>query len=302
MGEQLVVAGPASQGLAVEVADYLQVPLISSEVKVFPDGECYLRLEVKEDAELADKDVIIIQTTGASATANQSQHLYELIMMISAAKRAGAAKIRVVMPYFAYSRQDKAFRPGECLFANEICKWIETAGATEFYTIDMHAPMVLKAFTIPTFNLDPMALLADTLKDKKLTDPVVICPDKGAYDRSRAFAKFLGDDIPVVQFDKKRDVKTGEVTMEGDIDVKGKDVIIADDIISTGGTMSLAINIAKKGGAKGIYALGTHPLLIKNAVFKLKTAGTTQIIGTNTMDSPAMDVSMADLIGKALKL
>ena len=300
MAEKIVIAGPSSQGLAVQIAKSLSAPIVATENKVFPDGECYLRIDVQDDAQLANHDVIIVQTTGANAAGNQNQRIMELIMMISAAKRAGAAKIRVVVPYFAYSRQDKAFRPGESIFANDICRWIQAAGATDFYTVDMHAEKVLETFKIPAHSLDPMEILASELKKRNISDPVVICPDKGAYERSRAFAAYLGKDTPVVQFNKKRDVKTGEITMDGELDVGNKTVIIADDIIATGGTMALAISIAKKAGAKAIYAVGTHPLLIKNAMHTLMTAGTNEIIGTDTLDSPCMQASMAEIIASAI--
>jgi ribose-phosphate pyrophosphokinase len=299
--EQIVIVGPASQGLAVKTAQLLKAKTYTTESKVFPDGEVYLRIECEKDEDLKDKDVIIIQTTGAGPNSSQNQRIMELIMMISAAKRAQAAKIRVVVPYFAYSRQDKAFRPGESVFAEELCRWIEAAGATEFYSIDIHAPSIYNVFSIPAFNLDPMAVLADEIKKRGITDPVVVCPDKGAYERSRAFAKCMGETTPVEQFQKKRDVKTGEITMDGELHVKDKDVIIADDIIATGGTMALAIEIAKKTGAKSVYAVGTHPLLIKNAVFKLLSSGTDVIIGTDTLDSPSMQASMASVIANGLK-
>jgi ribose-phosphate pyrophosphokinase len=298
---QIVIAGPASQSLALQIATYLEASVYSTENKVFADGEIYLRIEIEEDSVLENQDVIIVQTTGANASGNQNQRIMELIMMISAAKRANAAKIRVIVPYLAYSRQDKAFRPGESLIVMEILKWIETAGASEFYTIDLHAEKVFQAVNMPTFNLDPMEVLAQVIEGHNIKNPVVICPDKGAYDRTRAFASYLGDNIPVVQFSKTRDVKSGEITMEGDIDVNGRDVIIADDIIATGGTMARALEIAKKAGANSIYAVGTHPLLIKNAVFKLINAGTTEIIGADTIDSIAMQASMAEVIGKAIK-
>ncbi|WP_457559336.1 ribose-phosphate diphosphokinase [Candidatus Harpocratesius sp.] len=299
--KQYVVAGPASQFLAVKLAELLNAIVISTEYKKFPDGECYLRLDIDDESNFFKQDIIIVQTTGASAVADQNQRFMELIMMISAVKRLNPAHIRVVVPYLAYSRQDKVFRSGEAIFVEELLKWVEQAGATEFYTVDVHAPKVFEVLSIPAFNLDPMEILAQTCKNRGLSDPVVICPDKGAFERSRAFARHLGEKIPVVQFEKKRDVKTGQITMEGEIDVQGREVIIADDIIATGGTMARAIQIAKKGGATTIYAVGTHPLLIGNAVVKLISAGTTEIIGTDALDSIAMQASLAETIAKAIK-
>jgi ribose-phosphate pyrophosphokinase len=143
--------------------------------------------------------------------------------------------------------------------------------------------------------------LAQYLKTKQLNSPVIICPDKGAMERSKTFAQFLGMDTPVIQFEKKRDVKTGEIVMQGEISVKDKDVIIADDIIATGGTMALALKIAKKGGAKSLYAIGTHPLLTQNAVIRILGVGTTEIIGTDSIISSVMKVSLAGLIAQSIR-
>ncbi len=303
MSDQIIIAGPASQSLGVKVGNILGAEVISCETKRFPDGECYLRVDLENEEKVKGKDAVIIQTTGASARGDQNRHYMELIMIISAVKRMGAGKIKVIMPYMAYSRQDKVFRPGECKFAVDLLKVIEHAGADEFYTIDIHAPKVFEEISIPAHNLDPMKALADEVNKRGVKNPVVICPDKGAYNRSRDFAKYLGNEVPVAQFEKKRDVKTGEVTMEAsdDINIDGMEAIIADDIIATGGTMSLAIQYAKKFGAKEIYAVGTHPLLIKTATYKLLSAGTEEIIGTDTLDSPVMTVSMAQVIADGLK-
>jgi ribose-phosphate pyrophosphokinase len=221
-------------------------------------------------------------------------------MMISSLKRMHAGKIRVFVPYMAYARQDKAFRPGESLIAHDICKIIENAGADEFYAIDIHAEHVLKAFNIPAFNLNPMKLLAEYVKLKKLQDPVVVSPDKGAVERSKSFAEFFGKHVPVEIFSKERDVITGEIKMTGELKVDKKDVIIADDIISTGGTMSSAIKIAKKSGARKVYAIGTHLLLIQDAITRIMDAGATEIIGTDTLQNPFSQVSMAELIAEEI--
>lgn len=301
MNQQIVIAGPTSQMLAVKIAKLLNCSVYTTDHKTFPDGENYVRIQIEDESEFHGKDVILVQSTAADATGDQNQHIMELIMMISSVKRMQADKIRVVVPYLAYARQDKNFRPGECLFSQELLRMIEHAGATEFYTVDIHADHVFKALSVPTHNLNPMESLAAYINSMNLREPVVICPDKGAYERSRSFAQFLGDNIPVIQFEKKRDVKTGEIVMQGDASVEGKDVIIADDIIATGGTMALALKIAKQGGARQLYAIGTHPLLTDNAVFRIMSVGTSKIIGTDSLTSPVMDVSLATLIADAIK-
>ncbi|MBD3353353.1 MAG: ribose-phosphate diphosphokinase, partial [Candidatus Lokiarchaeota archaeon] len=195
--EKVIIAGPASQLLAFRTAKEMDVKLISCEVKAFPDGESYLRIDVDDEDEIKDKEAIIIQTTGANSVGDQNRQLTHLYNIIGAVKRMNASKITVVTPYLAYARQDKAFRPGECKYAQILLKIIEACGADEFYCIDIHAPKVFEAINIPAHNLDPMKDLADYLNDHlNLTEPIVVSPDKGAVERSTAFAKHLGDDVP----------------------------------------------------------------------------------------------------------
>jgi ribose-phosphate pyrophosphokinase len=298
--EKLIVIGPASQLLGMRTVLKTGLDYVETEYKRFPDGECYIRIKLEDESVIAGKEIVLIQTLGASNHADQNQRLLELIMMISSLKRMGSAKIRVFVPYLAYARQDKAFRPGESLIAHLVCSMIENAGADEFYTIDVHADHILEMFTIPAFNLNPMKLLAEYVKTKNLQNPVVVSPDKGAVQRSKSFAKFFGKHVPVEEFSKERDVVTGDIKMTGEFNVDKMDVIISDDIISTGGTMSSAIKIAKKSGARKVYAIGSHLLLIQDAITKILGAGADEIIGTDTLMNPFAQVSMADLLSEAI--
>ncbi|MHA1699344.1 MAG: ribose-phosphate diphosphokinase [Promethearchaeota archaeon] len=295
MTGKYIIGGPASQGLSVRVAKLLGIPIIETEFKKFPDGENYVRLSVEDESILAGSDVVVIQSTDYP----QNDHLLELFYLLSIAKRAGAKSITAVVPYLAYSRQDKIFRPGEAISARLICRLIEDAGATRFLTVDVHAKEVLDEFKIPALNLDAMPLLADHLKTMELEDPVVISPDKGSRERSGQFARLIGAEL--LMFDKSRDRITGEIKMEGKADLRGRDVAIVDDIIATGGTMATAFGIAKKSGARKLYALCTHPLLIKNAIFRLYNAGVECIIGTDCVSSVVSTVSIAPLISEHVK-
>lgn len=301
MVNKVIIAGPASQLLAMQTAREMGVDIVTCEFKTFPDGEIYLRINVEKDDALKDKEVIIIQSTGAVTSGDQNKQFFDLFNMISAVKRMNASKIKVVVPYLAYARQDKVFRPGECVFAETLLKIIESCGADEFYCIDLHAPKSLNVLKIPSFNLNPMKYIVDYMKKNlDIKDPIVVSPDKGAVERSTAFAKFFGESVQVEKFSKERDVVTGKIKMTGELKVQGKDVIIADDIIATGGTMALAIEISKKCGARRVYAVGTHPLLIQNAVTTILGAGADAIIGTNTIDNPVPVVSMARLLADNL--
>ncbi len=299
--DKILIVGPASQILGIRIAQELDIQSLNTEFKTFPDGENYLRINIEDELEIKGKEVIIVQSTGPSSSGNQNSRLFELIMMIDAAKRMKAARIKLVIPYLAYSRQDKIFRPGECQFANLLLNIIESFGIDEFYTVDVHAPKILKELSCKAVNIDSMKVLADYIKSLGAKDIVVVSPDKGAVERSKAFAKHFGDDVPVEIFEKKRDVKTGEITMSGNLSLEKKDVVIADDIIATGGTMAFAIKLSKESGANKIYAASTHALLLQNAKYRILKAGANEIIGTDSIDNESSKVSLAKLIAEHLK-
>ncbi len=301
MVEKILIVGPASQILGVKIAQELEIEAINTEVKRFPDGENYLRINIEDETLIADKEVIIIQSTGPSSSGNQNSRLMELFMMIDSVKRMGAARIIVVAPYLAYARQDKTFRPGESQFADVIFRIINSMGIDEFYSVDIHAPEVMDECSCKAINIDPMKLLADYISSKEANDIVVVAPDEGAIERSKAFAKHFGENVPVDVFEKERDVKTGEIKMTGTLSLKDKDVVIADDIIATGGTMVSAIKLARKSGANKIFAVATHALLLDQAKFRILKAGADEIIGTDAIDNEVSKVSLAKTIADYLK-
>lgn len=282
--------------LGVKVAKELGINSINTEFKTFPDGENYLRINLEDESLIQGNEVIIIQSTGPSASGNQNARVVELAMMIDSVKRMGASKVTVIVPYLAYARQDKIFRPGECPFAKVLLRMINSLGIDEFYTVDVHEPKILNELNCKTINIDSMKVLADHVKSLGAKDIVVVSPDKGAVERSKTFAKFFGQNVPVEFFEKKRDVKTGEIVMSGELGLKDKDVVIADDIISTGGTMANAIKLSKESGAKRIFAVATHALMLQHAKYRILTAGADYIIGTDSIDNEVALVSLAKTI------
>jgi ribose-phosphate pyrophosphokinase len=298
---KILIVGPASQILGIKIAQELGIEAINTETKLFPDGENYLRINIEDETLIADKEVIIVQSTAPSSSGDQNNRLIELFMMIDSVKRMGAKSVKVIIPYLAYARQDKVFRPGESLFANVVFSFINSLGIDEFYTVDIHAPQVLKECTCKTVNIDSMKLLSDYIKSKGAKEIVVVSPDKGAIERSKAFAKHFGENVPVDVFEKHRDVKTGDIKMSGSLSLKGKDVVIADDIIATGGTMATAIEIARENGANRIFAVATHALLLKQAKYRILKAGADEIIGTDSIDNEACKVSLSKIIADYLK-
>jgi ribose-phosphate pyrophosphokinase len=299
--EKILIAGPSSQILGARIAQELGIEVLNTETKMFPDGENYLRINIEDETIIADKEIIIVQSTGPSFNGNQNSRFMELLMMIDSIKRMGAARIIVVTPYLAYARQDKVFRPGESQFASVIFNIINSFGIDELYAVDIHAPEVLNWCSCKAVNIDSMKVLADYIISKGAKDIVVVSPDKGAIARSKAFAKHFGDNVPIEVFKKDRDVKTGEIKMTGSLTLKGKDVVIADDIIATGGTMASAIKLAKKGGANKIFAVATHALLLEQAKFRILKAGADEIVGSDSIDNEVAKVTLAKIIADYLK-
>ena len=294
--EKILIVGPASQILGIRIAQELNIRYFNTESKTFPDGENYLRINLDNESLIEGKEVIIVQSTGPSSSGNQNARLFELLMMIDSVKRMGAEKIVVVIPYLAYARQDKIFRPGESKFANLIFRLIDSMRIDEVCVVDVHAPKILEEIQCKWINIDSMKVLADYIKSLDVKDIVVVAPDKGAIERSKAFAKHFGEDVPVEYFEKIRDVKTGEITMTGKLDLKNKDVVVSDDIIATGGTMAKAIKLSKDSGANRVFAVATHALLLQNAKFRIVKAGADDIIGTDSIDNEASKVSLSKAI------
>ncbi|MBY9003790.1 MAG: ribose-phosphate diphosphokinase [Candidatus Lokiarchaeota archaeon] len=299
--EKILIIGPASQMLGVRIGRDLGIKSVNTETKTFPDGENYLRINVDDETLIKNKEVIIIQSMGPSARGNQNARFLELLMMIESVKTMGAAKTIVIVPYLAYARQDKLFRVGECTFAKNILKIINSLNIDEFFTVDIHNPEVLEELSCKAINIDSMSTLAEYIQSHGVKDIVVVSPDKGAIGRSKAFARHFGENVPVDYFDKKRDVKTGEITMKGQLSLKNKDVIISDDIIATGGTMAQAIKLAKESGANKVFAVATHALMLQQATYKILNAGADEIIGTDSIDNEMAKVSLAKVISDYLK-
>ncbi len=288
----IVVPGPASQILGVKVARLLNSEIAAVSFKNFPDGETYVRVE----EELKDKDVLLIQSTYKP----QDEKLIQLFLLIDAIKQMNPKKLRLVIPYFAYARQDKQFKKGEPLSIKVIEQIIEKLGVDELYTIDIHEPKVLNYLKIKAKDLTAMTLFGEYFKNKKISNPIVIAPDDGAIHRAETVAKIL--DSEYVSFDKFRDKDTGEITMDyKKLDVKDRDVVIVDDIISTGGTMIKAIQMIKKQGGGNVYVAATHTILIGEAKSKILAAGAAEIIGTDTIPSETSILSVAPLIAEQFK-
>ena len=291
----LVISCSASNGIGEGIAKKLSVRNIMVEHKVFPDGETYVRIPV-ENAKVEGEDIVVVQSTYNP----QDKHLIELFLTLDLLKDLNANRIIAVVPYLAYARQDKRFRSGEPISIKTILKLLEASGADSLITVDIHKEESLKVTNISSFNLTAVSEIAKYISKLNIERPMVLAPDKGALWRAKMMAEILNTEYDYIE--KKRDRITGEVTTSPkSLDVKGKSAVIIDDVISTGGTVALAARMAKSSGALKVIAACTHPVLVGNALDRLKDSGVDLVIATNTIPSLVSKVDVAGIISEKIK-
>lgn len=290
----------SNKPLAENIAKRMGLKLSTSSVVRFSDGE----IQVDIDDSVRGKDVFLIQSTSAPVNDN----LMELLIMIDAVRRASAASVNIVLPYYGYARQDRKTRAREPITAKLVADMIQAAGADRVLSLDLHAPQIQGFFDIPVDNLMGAPLLADYFLSNHLEeDAVVVSPDHGGVTRARKLAEFLGTSIAIV--DKRRPKANVAEVMNIIGDVKGKRAILIDDMIDTAGTITLAAQALKDAGATEVYACATHAVLSGPAVDRLNNSVIKSLVLTDSIQQPAeknLDkmilVSVGPLMGDAIKL
>ncbi len=287
-----VIAGSSSEELARKVSKKIKANLIKSEVKIFPDGESKITLKGK----FSKNKTIVIQSVYPPVDTN----LIQLLSMISKAKE-NSNEVIAIIPYLGYARQDREFLPGEIVTMKVLGSLFKGLGLSKIIVIDIHSKIGLKQFKIKSENLTAIPDLVKYFKKIKMEDPLIVSPDQGGKERAEKFAKEA--DLDFIALQKFRDRKTGKVKIKnGDLDnVKGRDLILVDDMISTGGSIVKATEFLKKQKCKRVFVACTHALLINNAEKKIKDAGVTKIISTNSIPGKTSIVNIADTIVKAIK-
>ena len=297
--EQLrIISGSANKSLSKEVAEKLKIELTPIVIRRFSDGEIYIRILES----VLGCVVFVLQPTSPDTNLN----LMELLVTIDALKRSSPQRITAVIPYYGYCRQDKKIAAREPITAKLVAKMIEAAGVHRVMTFELHVPQVQGFFDIPSDNLDLIPIYAEHILSKKLKDIVFVAPDVGGAARARHLARVLH--APIAIIDKRRP-KPGIAKVENVIgDVKNKTVVIIDDIIDTAGTITEAVTILKKHGAKDIYVLATHPVLSGPAIKRLQKSPIKEIIVTNTIELKKENVikkiktiSIAPLLSETIK-
>jgi ribose-phosphate pyrophosphokinase len=290
--DRLVFAGPASNEFAKALAQRLNLPTLSADVKEFSDTETKFKFEES----VVGTSVLLVQSTYPPVDKNYMQ-----IFLAAHHLSQEGAKVHAVIPYLGYARQDKQFLKGEVVSLGVISHLLRSCGVVRVTTVDIHSAEGLALFAMPTYSVSAIPSLAQYVKRSvKLTSPIVISPDFGSSKRTEAFATLYG--AQHMQFAKERDRATGEVKMDaGKLEVEGRDVIIVDDMISTGGTMRAAAEKLRGARAGKIIVACVHALLLGEAYEKLVDAGVDEIIGTNTVPSKVSKVDATEPLAAYLR-
>jgi len=270
-----VFTGSANSQLAYDIVRHLSVPLARSEVGRFSDGET--QVEVMEN--VRGRDVFIVQPTSPPA----NDHLMELLVMVDACRRASAARITAVVPYFGYARQDRRPRATRVpITAKLVANMIASAGVDRLLTVDVHADQIQGFFDIPVDNVYASPVLLGDVWKQKYDNLMVVSPDVGGVVRARAIAKRL-DDAELAIIDKRRPKANVSEVMNIIGEVEGKSCVLVDDLVDTAGTLCHAAEALKKAGAKRVMAYITHPVLSGAAVERIGKSQLDELVVTDTI-------------------
>ena len=294
-----IVTGSANPELAKAICNHLGCQLTPSLATTFSDGE--IRIEIGDN--VRGDDVFVVQPTCAPVNSNVMQ----LCLMLDALKRASAARITAVIPYYGYARQDRKVSPRAPISAKMVADFLHVAGAQRVVTIDLHAGQIQGFFDCPVDNLYAAPVILEYLRQLPHDDIVIVSPDAGGVERARAYAKRLEAGLAIV--DKRRDRPNQAQAMHVIGDVEGKVAIMVDDMIDTAGTLCAGADVLMKYGAKEVIACAAHGVLSGPAIDRLNNAiALTKVLVTDTIPlgdklerCPKLQVmSVASLLGKTI--
>jgi ribose-phosphate pyrophosphokinase len=286
-----VIGGNASQDLAKKIAIKLNAPYLKCNLRIFPDGEGKITIQGKPKK----GKIVVVQSTYPPV----DSHLIQALSIISKAKQYSANVIAVI-PYFGYARQDREFLAGEIVTMKVIAKLFKALGVSKVIVVDIHSKIALDLFKIPARNVSAIPQLVSYVKKLGLKKPVIVSPDFGGVQRAKEFAKLYGTNY--VSLQKQRNRYTGKIQINSTNlkEVKNRDLILVDDMISTGGSIIKATEFLKKQKCKRIFVACTHALLTDNAELKIRKAGVSKIISTNTIPGNTSIVDVSSIIAKAI--
>lgn len=293
----LLLSGTANRPLAEEISRHMGLPLGDATVRRFADGEIFVRI----NQNARGRDVFIVQPTPPPA-----DNIMELLLLIDAAKRASAARVSAIVPYYGYARQDRKDQPRVSLGAKLVANLIEAAGADKVLGIDFHTHQIQGFFDVPVDHLYAAPVLTSYFRGLRLENPVVVAPDVGAAKMARGFARRMDASFAII--DKRRPTQNVAEVMEVVGDVRDKPCIIVDDMIDTAGTLVSVVEALKERGATMIYAAATHALLSGPARERLSASALEEVVVTNTLFIESEKqfeklrvLSVAELLARAIR-
>jgi ribose-phosphate pyrophosphokinase len=287
-------AGNNTKHLAKQIANSFGVELNKSSMVEFSDGE----FEPSFDETVRGADVFLIQSTTPP-----SDNLMELLLMIDTAKRASAANIIAVMPYFGYARQDKKGKPRVPIGAKLVSNLLTAAGVDRIMTIDLHADQIQGFFEVPVDHLYASELFIEDINSLNLPNLIIASPDMGGSKRANAYAKILKSGVVICYKERKEANVIGDMKVLGD--VAGKDVVIIDDMVDTAGTLTKAADLMIANGATSVRAYCTHGILSGTAYERLDASNIAELVITNTIpkthkSSKVREISVADFFAQTI--
>ena len=288
-------SGTNSTYLASKIADSFGLPLGKVTMNRFSDGE----FQPSFDESVRGSDVFIIQSTFAPA-----DNLFELLLLIDAAKRASAHYITAVIPYFGFARQDRKDKPRVAIGAKLIANLLTAAGATRVMTMDLHAAQIQGFFDLPVDHLDATSVFMPYIEKLQLPNLSIASPDMGGTPRARIYAKYFNAEMVVCDKQRKRANEIESMTVIGD--VEGRNIVLIDDLIDTAGTLTKAADLLIDKGALSVRAFCTHPVLSGKAYERIESSNLTELIVCDTLPvktgcSKIKVISVADLFAKVIK-
>ena len=288
-------AGRNTKVLAAKIAKEFGGCLSDSSLVCFSDGE----FEPSFDETVRGADVYIVQSTNPP-----SDNLFELLLMIDAAKRASAASITAVIPYFGYARQDKKGKPRVPIGAKLVANLLSASSVNRVMTIDLHADQIQGFFEVPVDHLYASELFIEDIQKLNLKNLIIASPDMGGSKRANVYAKLLNSGVVICYKERAKANEVGEMKVLGD--VKGKDVVIIDDMVDTAGTLTKAADLMVKIGAASVRAYCTHAVLSGDAYSRLEQSNIAELVITDTIpknydSSKVREISVASFLAQTIQ-
>ena len=278
-----VVCTEKSQILGSKVAKALDVPLVYSQFKAFPDGELYLKTGT------LDGETLLVSSTA------ENQSLVQLLLMIDACE---GSDITLVLPYMGYARQDKCFNDGEPVSSRAVARALST-GVSRVITVNIHESSVLSHFRVPAVDISLAPEMTRWVAGLGCDEPLILAPDKGAAVFAAQIAKHGGWETDHLS---KTRLSGEEVRIAPSaVDARGRDIVITDDIIATGGTLATAAGMLKDGGARSVHAACVHGVFASGGFARLAAAGLASVAASDTIESAASTYSAAGMIAEAVR-